>query len=228
LATIGGCGLRLASAAGLILCVALPAAGEERAAAASAAWAPAPPPAGAYTLDPSHASLLFRIDHLGFSHYTARFRHFEAALQFDPAHPERASVRASVDVRSLETDFPEPAKIDFNAMLLGEQWLDAAQFPLMRFHSTSVDAMDGNRLHIRGELELRGVTRPMLLEATYNGGYAGHPMDPRARIGFSAHGTLKRSEFGIVAGIPPPGSHMGVGDEVEVIIEAEFSGPPLK
>lgn len=52
-------------------------------------------------------------------------------------------------------------------------------------------------------------------------------MDPHARIGFSAHGSLKRSEFGIANGIPQPGSSMGVGDNVEVIIEAEFSGPPL-
>jgi polyisoprenoid-binding protein YceI len=72
------------------------------------------------------------------------------------------------------------------------------------------------------------VTRPVALDATYNGGYAGHPMDPHARIGFSARGALRRSEFGIAAGIPAPGSLMGVGDEIEVIIEAEFSGPPLK
>jgi len=52
-------------------------------------------------------------------------------------------------------------------------------------------------------------------------------MDPHARIGFSAHGSLKRSAFGITYGIPQPGSSMGVGDNVEIIVEAEFSGPPL-
>jgi len=50
-------------------------------------------------------------------------------------------------------------------------------------------------------------------------------MDPHARIGFSAHGTLKRSDFGIAFGIPQPGSTMGVSDAVEFSIEAEFSGP---
>jgi len=65
------------------------------------------------------------------------------------------------------------------------------------------------------------------LNATLNGGYAGHPMDPRARIGFSAKGVLKRSDFGVAYGIPEPGSNMGVGDNVDVIIEAEFNGPPL-
>jgi polyisoprenoid-binding protein YceI len=67
----------------------------------------------------------------------------------------------------------------------------------------------------------------VVLEATFNGGYAGHPMDPHARIGFSAHGTFKRSEFGIGYGVPAPGTTMGVSDAVEVTIETEFSGPPL-
>jgi polyisoprenoid-binding protein YceI len=52
-------------------------------------------------------------------------------------------------------------------------------------------------------------------------------VDPHARVGFSAHGVLRRSEFGIAYGIPAPGSTMGVGDEVEVQLELEFSGPPL-
>jgi len=52
-------------------------------------------------------------------------------------------------------------------------------------------------------------------------------MDPHARIGFSAHGVLRRSEFGIAYGIPPAGSTMGVSDGVEVQLELEFSGPPL-
>jgi polyisoprenoid-binding protein YceI len=71
------------------------------------------------------------------------------------------------------------------------------------------------------------MTRPMLLEATFNGGYSGHPMDPHARIGFSAHGVLRRSEFGVTYGIPAPGTTMGVSDEVEVQLELEFTGPPL-
>jgi polyisoprenoid-binding protein YceI len=52
-------------------------------------------------------------------------------------------------------------------------------------------------------------------------------MDPNARVGFSASGVLKRSEFGIAYGIPAPGSNMGVSDEVEFTIEAEFTGPKM-
>jgi polyisoprenoid-binding protein YceI len=184
-------------------------------------------PAGAYELDLSHASLLFRVDHLGFSNYTARFKRFNAQLQFDPRNLTAASLEVSIDPRSIETDFPDPATIDFNAMLQGEQWLNVTQFPELKFRSTGVELTGSNALRVRGDLTFRGVTKPVVLDTKFNGGYAGHPMDPRARIGFSARGSLKRSEFGMGFGIPEPGSTMGVSDQVEIIIEAEFSGPPL-
>jgi polyisoprenoid-binding protein YceI len=192
-----------------------------------AADAPAVP-AGAYTLDKSHASLIFKVNHLGFSNYTARFKRFDAQLEFDPAKLAASKLTATVDAKSLETDFPDPAKLDFNAQLQSKEWLDTAQFPEMKFRSTTIEATGKNTMKVNGELTLHGVTRPIVLEAKYNGGYAGHPMDPHARIGFSAHGSLKRSEFGVAYGIPAPGTTMGVGDKVELIIEAEFSGPPLK
>ena len=132
-----------------------------------------------------------------------------------------------MDVDSLETDFPDPARLDFNAVLKGAAWLDVAQLPRMEFASGHIEVTGVNTLRIHGNLTLHGVTRPIALEATFNGGYAGHPMDPNARIGFSAQGTLKRSEFGIAYGIPAPGTTMGVSDEVDVVIEAEFTGPPL-
>ena len=83
-------------------------------------------------------------------------------------------------------------------------------------------------LELTGTLELHGVTRPLVLTGTYNGGYAGMAnMDPQARIGFSAHTSFKRSDFGMTYGVPAPGTTMGVGDLIDVSIEAEFSGPPL-
>jgi polyisoprenoid-binding protein YceI len=83
-------------------------------------------------------------------------------------------------------------------------------------------------MEISGTLTLHGVTRPIVLQGTYNGGYAGMPeMDPHARVGFSAHGSFKRSEFGITFGVPAPGTTIGVGDLIDFSIEAEFTGPPL-
>jgi polyisoprenoid-binding protein YceI len=188
----------------------------------------APIPAGDYTLDRAHASLIFRVSHLGFSNYTARFTRFDAQLTFDPENPEAASVTATIDPSSLETDFPNPELVDFNAQITGPGWLEAEQFPEMTYRSTSVTVTGENTARIDGELTLHGVRQPVSLETTYNGGYAGlPPYDPAARIGFSARGTLSRSAFGVDDGVPAPGSNVGVFDPVEVIIEAEFTGPPL-
>jgi polyisoprenoid-binding protein YceI len=184
-------------------------------------------PAGSYTLDKAHASLIFRINHLGFSNFTARFRRFDAQLQFDPKNLAASTLTATVDAKTLETDYPDPATLDFNAQLQGPEWLDTAKYPEMTFKTTKVAATGTNTMRIDGDLTLRGVTHPVTLDATFNGGYAGHPMDPHARIGFSAHGSLKRSDFGISMGIPAPGTTMGVSDKVDIAIECEFSGPPL-
>ena len=70
------------------------------------------------------------------------------------------------------------------------------------------------------------MTKLVVMEATFNGGWAHNPMDPMgARIGFSARGALKRSDFGVSFGIPPAGSNLGVSDDVEFAIEAEFTKP---
>nr|WP_298717835.1 YceI family protein [uncultured Steroidobacter sp.] len=204
-----------------------PAAEAPQAAVTAPAEEPVDAPAGAYTMDPAHTSLLFRVDHLGFSNYTARFKKSSAQLQFDPDNLAASNVTVVVDAKSLETDFPDPASLDFNAELLSEKWLNAAKYPEITFRSISVEPTGARTMRINGELTLRGVTRPMVLEARLNGGYRGHPMDPNARIGFSATGVLKRSEFGIDYGIPAPGTKMGVSDAVNVIVETEFSGPPL-
>jgi polyisoprenoid-binding protein YceI len=209
--------------------IALNASGAEKAQTDKApAASTAPVPAGDYTLDRAHASLLFRVDHLGFSHYTARFKRFDAQLRFDPNKLAASQLNVTVDATSLETDFPDPAKIDFNAQLQGEQWLNTAKYPQMTYRSTRIESTGPKNVRVTGDLTLRGITKPVVLNVTYNGGYAGHPMDPHARIGFSARGTLKRSDFGMGFGIPAPGTTMGVGDQVDIIIECEFTGPPLK
>ena len=203
----------------IVLLFALPAGAE------NADKATTPIPAGSYTLDKSHASLIFSVSHLGFSSYTSSFGDFNATLQFDPKKLERSTVTATINPRSLNLPSPPPG---FTEELQGKQWLDVANFPNITFNSTDVEVTGSNTMKINGLLNLHGIKKNMTLAATFNGGYAGHPMDPSARIGFSAVGTFKRSDFGIDYGIPAPGSNMGVGDEITVMIEAEFNGPPLK
>jgi polyisoprenoid-binding protein YceI len=183
-------------------------------------------PAGAYVLDRSHASLVFSVNHIGFSDYVGAFERFDARLQFDPTDPSRMSVTTTIDPSSL--DIPAPPE-GFLAELLGPQWLNAGAFPEMTFTSTAVELTAPDRARVTGDFSMNGVVAPVTLEVRFNGGYKGLAQyDPNARIGFSASGTLNRSVFNVVTGLPAPGSKMGVGDTVRFQIEAEFTGPPLE
>lgn len=198
-----------------------------------AADAPAPPampavtapPAGEYHLDKAHASLQLRVNHMGFSTYTTRFSRFDATLTFDPHNIPASRLVATIDSASLEMDEAPKMCLD---IVKGPQMMDTAKFPTIVFRSEKIRMTGAKTFEITGNLALHGVTRPVVLTGSYNGGYAGMPeMDPHARIGFSAHGAFKRSDFGIGYGVPAPGTTMGVGDLIDVTIEAEFSGPSL-
>jgi polyisoprenoid-binding protein YceI len=185
--------------------------------------APAAIPKGAYEIDKLHTSLLFRVNHIGFSKYTGRFTRVDAKLEFDPARLAASRVSVTIDPRSIQAD---NVPSDFLEMLTSKDWLNATEFPAMTFRSTNVEVTGKDTFRLHGDLTLHGVTKPVVLDASFNGGYASHPMEPNARIGFSARGSFKRSDFGVTIGIPAPGTTMGVGDEVQVILETEFRGPP--
>ena len=180
---------------------------------------------GLFTLDPAHSRLVFRVSHLGFSMYTAFFTDVTAELAFDPTSTEAIAVAATIATASVETLHPDP-QLDLNAIISGPTFLDADRFAQITFSSTSVRLTAPDTAAVTGDLTLHGVTRPITLRVHFNAGYAGHPADPTgARLGFSATGTVFRSDFGITAGLPPPGSDFGIGDAVEIVIEAELVNP---
>ena len=179
-------------------------------------------PAGRYTLDKAHSSLIVRVNHLGYSNFTARFERWDGELTLDPAAPENSQISVSIDPRSIASDNPPDGFID---IMRGARFLDAARFPAISFRSTSIERTGPNTARITGELTLHGVTKPVTLEGRFNGGYEGMHLDPHARVGFSAHGSFNRADFGMTMGIPAPGTTMGVSDAVDVAFETEFSGP---
>ncbi len=167
-------------------------------------------PAGDYKLDPKHASLFFRINHLGYSTYIGRFERFDASLKGDPAHPETAEVTAIVDMSSLNVANPE-----FAAQLMGSDWFDAARYPLARFESYGLKLTSETQAEIDGELTLKGRTQPVVIRAKLNGS-AYDPLRGADIVGFSAILPISRSAFGV-------DKYSGLlADEVEIEIQAEF------
>ena len=178
-------------------------------------------PAQRFTLDPSHASLSFSVNHLGLSNYTASFDTLEGTLDLDPAAPEDAQLDVTVNVASLDLSTPP---LGFREELLGPNFFDADQFPLITFTSTAIALTSLTTADVTGDLTLHGVTQPVTLQMTYNGNSTAGTFEPWARIGFSATGEISRTAFGMGYGVPPEGSTIGVFDAVTVRIETEWTG----
>lgn len=175
-------------------------------------------PAGVYNLDETHAQLIWRVSHLGLSNYTARFTDFDADLTFDPKHPEKSTLVATVNPMSIETDYPHPDKKDFDAVLAKEEkWFNAEVFPSITFESKEIRRTGDNTGEMMGHLTLLGVTKPVTLDVVFNGAMAKQPFSKKPTLGFSATGSLMRSDWGMETYVP------NIGDKVELIIEAEFA-----
>ena len=138
--------------------------------AAETAAPPAVPPmapAGQYQLDKSHASLLMRVSHLGFSTYTTRFSRFDAQLTFDPGNIPASKVVTTIDASSFEMDAAPQVCFD---IMKGTKMLDTVKFPQIVFKSERIRMTGAKSMEIFGTLTLHGVTRPLVLTATFNGG----------------------------------------------------------
>ena len=185
------------------------------------AGSPSELPAGPYREDASHTTVFFRVDHLGFSNYTASFGEVSILTDLDPSDPAAATLEVTIPVRSLQ--LPSPPE-GFRDMLLGPEWFDAETYPDIRFVSTGIEMTGETTANIHGELTLHGVTQPVTLAARYNGGWVGHIYDPNARIGFSATAEISRTAFGMGFGTPSE-AMPGLSDTVHITIETELTGP---
>jgi polyisoprenoid-binding protein YceI len=173
---------------------------------------PADMPAGHYVLDKDHASLVARVRHGGLALYTVRFNSLDASFDYDPKSPEASKISVTVDAKSLDNG---------NAATgpkFADEFLGAAKSPTMTFVSTAIVRGGGSTGTMTGDLTFHGVTKPVTLNVTFDG-YSSGMLGQRA--GFSARGTIKRSEFGSTYLLNPPLAI--VDDEVELVIEAEFT-----
>jgi len=178
-------------------------------------------PSGIYTLDKTHASVTWKVSHMGLSYYTARFTSMDATLNFDAKDPTKSTLKASVDPLSIRTDYPDAAKKDFDGELAkGKDWFNAEAFPEISFVSKKIVMTGKHTGDVTGDLTLLGKTKPLTLHVTFNGAYAKKPMIEAPGIGFSATATLKRSEWGFGTYVPM------IGDDVTLLIETEFGQLP--
>lgn len=175
-------------------------------------------PKGHYEVDPTHVSVTWKVQHLGLAYYTARFTDVKASLDFDPAKPEASTLKAVINPNSVRTDYPDAKTKDFDKELATDpKFFNSTQFPAIVFNASKITKTGDDTGTMTGDLNFLGVSKPVTFNVTYRGSMKEHPYAGKVgALGFSATTTIKRSDFGMKYLVPY------VGDDVQVIVEAEF------
>ncbi len=179
--------------------------------------APIEAAAGGYTLDPHHTSVIWRVRHMNLSMYTARFNTVAGKLTLEPGAPARSALTVSIDANSVDTGFRDrDGNSSFDAQIA--EVLGAARTPSIIFTARTITRTGPRTGIVAGDLTMNGFTRPAVLETTFLNYAARTALSAKPVIAFSARAVIKRSDWGA----SNPIFSLFAGDEVEIIVEAEF------
>jgi len=162
-----------------------------------------------YTFDVPHTQIYFSVNHLGFSNSSALLSLKEGTLTLDQANMSNSKAEVTIDVASLQFGDKK-----WNEHMADKQFFNTAAFPNIEFVSSKVTMSSATAGKLTGNLTVLGVSKPITLDFVVNK-IDINPMSKKPYAGFSATGSLKRSDFGMVAYLP------SIGDDVKIRIEAE-------
>lgn len=170
------------------------------------------PATGTWQIDPSHSEVGFSVRHLGISKTRGRFGAFSGELVV-AEQPEQSRVTVEIDAASVDTK-----DTGRDEHLRSADFLDVAAFPTLAFATTGV-VQRGVRWEVSGELTIRGVTRPVVLDTEV----AGLVTDPwgNDRVGFTASTEINREDFGLTWNAALEAGGLLVGKTVKIDIEVE-------
>ena len=176
---------------------------------------------GNWQLDPYHTQVEFSAKHLGMMTVRGYFDEVSTTADIDPAHPENASVQATISTASIRTN---------NGMrdndLRSSNFLEVDKYPTMTFKSTGIKQSGPDRYALTGDLSIKGPTRPVTLEVTRYGefndqGMMGH------RIAYGATTKINRKDFGLSFNAILDG-RIVVSEEIQITIEGELVEQPAE
>jgi polyisoprenoid-binding protein YceI len=162
-----------------------------------------------FALDPDHTSVVFSWSHFGFSNPTANFAHVTGNIVLDEQQITRSKVDITIPVDSVDTHV-KALTDDFK----GKDYFNLAEFPQATFHSTKIVHKGGNEYKVYGDLKIKDIVKPVILDAelTKKGM---HPLAKKEAVGFNATTIIKRSQFGMAQYVPL------VSDDIIVKISTE-------
>lgn len=178
-----------------------------------------PPPSGdtdpvAWSLDPAHSEVRFGITHLAISRVTGKFHDYDASVTMDPDDLSSLSVDATVRIESIDTG---NEKRDDH--LRSADFFDASNHPEMRFVSNEITNVNGNTFQMKGDLMIRGTTKPVVFETELLGTAVDN--EGRQRAGFTAATTINRKDFGLTWNRVTEAGGLVVGEDVDITLDIQ-------
>ena len=167
-----------------------------------------------WEIDSGHSGVNFSVRHMVVAKVRGKFSRWSGVLRAADGDEARASVEVVIDASSIDTGVA-----DRDAHLKSPDFLDVAHHPEITFRAERSERLTPERLRVSGELTIRGVTRPVVLDVEY----AGRTKDPwgHERAGFAARTSVDRKDFGLTWNQVLEAGGVVVGDRVEIEIEVE-------
>lgn len=169
-----------------------------------------------WVLDPMHSEVQFKVKHLVISTVTGSFRKFEGQVVTENEDFQDSEIDFSLDVDSIDT-----TQESRDQHLKSAEFFDAATYPKITFKSTSFKKVSGSDYKLEGNLTIRDVTKPVVMDVEFGGSAA--DFYGQIKAGFEINGKINRKDFGLTwEGITEAGSIV-VGEEIKLIINAQFT-----
>lgn len=168
-----------------------------------------------WKIDPAHSEVNFTVRHMMISNVRGRFENFSGTVDFNEQQPELSTVDVDIQVTSINTKEPNR-----DAHLRSADFFDAEKYPVMKFTSKRVEKVSDNEGKIYGDLTIKDVTRPVVLNVEYSG-MAKSPWGTTS-AGFTASTTINRKEWGLTWNKALETGGMLVGDDIKINIELEI------
>ena len=167
-----------------------------------------------WTIDTTHSEVSFKVKHLVISTVTGKFKSFEGSVESDKEDFTDAKIKFSVDINSIDT-----GNEGRDGHLKSADFFDAEKFPSMSFESTELVNQGGGDYEVKGNLTIKGVTKPVVLDVEYGGiqkDFSGNTL-----LGFEANFEINRQDFGLTWSAVTETGGIVVSDEVKLHINVE-------
>jgi len=170
-----------------------------------------------WVIDPMHSEVQFKVKHLVISTVTGFFKSFEGSMETDGDNFEDAKITFAIDIDSIDTNQSQR-----DGHLKSAEFFDAEKYPQITFSSTSFKATgEEDEYKLTGDLTIKGVTKPVTLDAEFGG--TADDFYGNTKAGFEVSGKVNRKEFGLTwDGVTEAGSVV-VGEDIKLIINVQFA-----